>query len=366
MEDQKSDDRKNFMKPSYQDPLKKREDFAVSLRKKKTTEIINAKRRRMYGSKSHYPVEGGYPGADGTEIKNTGIYSGGSEYEKGEMYETFMNQVCPQYLVDRSLGLVDRIQLLLNALLCADLTEPQQLVLIINIRKTISGSEEPPVQEILATNILHMLGSILNAPDNNTAAVEQVRLMKLEAVWILSNLAYGTLEDIMKILSPEYGILTAVDHMMQTSDKPMLEQVLWFLGNVCGEDKKLQEIIISHTCIFAVLQSLIDTSRISRSLLRTICWVNSNIGRYRNLNSDQIRIVVAIAKAGLFCEDDSIASDSLWSIAYRPWLSKIYSICWCLSWPVRTPPTSSPPCVLWAISSPAAMRRWSRGVSSQM
>jgi hypothetical protein len=31
------------------DPLKKREEFAVSLRKKKTHEIINAKRRRLGG-----------------------------------------------------------------------------------------------------------------------------------------------------------------------------------------------------------------------------------------------------------------------------------------------------------------------------
>ena len=29
--------------------MKKREEFAVSLRKKKTTEIINAKRRRLIG-----------------------------------------------------------------------------------------------------------------------------------------------------------------------------------------------------------------------------------------------------------------------------------------------------------------------------
>ncbi len=32
---------------SYADPIKKREDFAVSLRKKKTKEIISAKRRRI-------------------------------------------------------------------------------------------------------------------------------------------------------------------------------------------------------------------------------------------------------------------------------------------------------------------------------
>ena len=64
MEDSRTEERKNFMKrnltflviflnwniATYQDPLKKREEFAVSLRKKKTTEIINAKRRRLIGS----------------------------------------------------------------------------------------------------------------------------------------------------------------------------------------------------------------------------------------------------------------------------------------------------------------------------
>ena len=75
MDDFKAEERKNFMKrkspsfhlplrnsyssalplfstdkfslASYIDPLKKREEFAVSLRKKKTHEIINAKRRRL-------------------------------------------------------------------------------------------------------------------------------------------------------------------------------------------------------------------------------------------------------------------------------------------------------------------------------
>jgi len=47
MEDFKTDDRKQFMKPHFADPLKKREEFSVTLRKKKHQEIIHAKRRRM-------------------------------------------------------------------------------------------------------------------------------------------------------------------------------------------------------------------------------------------------------------------------------------------------------------------------------
>lgn len=63
VEDQKVDVRKNFMKrkcmdmytnccliASYEDPMKKREEFAMSLRKKKTQDLISAKRRKLMQS----------------------------------------------------------------------------------------------------------------------------------------------------------------------------------------------------------------------------------------------------------------------------------------------------------------------------
>ena len=41
------EERKQFMKPAFEDPIKKREEFSVSLRKKKQKEIIQQKRRRI-------------------------------------------------------------------------------------------------------------------------------------------------------------------------------------------------------------------------------------------------------------------------------------------------------------------------------
>ncbi len=42
------EDRRHFMKNSCEvDPLKKREEFAISLRKKKKQEILTAKRKRL-------------------------------------------------------------------------------------------------------------------------------------------------------------------------------------------------------------------------------------------------------------------------------------------------------------------------------
>jgi len=102
MEDSKIEERKNFMKrivpqflvnfqshiAAYQDPLKKREEFAVSLRKKKTTEIINAKRRRLIQGAGGAGAGAGQTSEDSqpTDSKNSaGLnqhYKGHDKYEK--------------------------------------------------------------------------------------------------------------------------------------------------------------------------------------------------------------------------------------------------------------------------------------------
>jgi len=79
---------------AYQDPLKKREEFAVSLRKKKTHEIINAKRRRLIATATQ---------DEGPEhVKSS--YQGYKRFEAAtEEYLTKMQELCPRFLHDQSL-----------------------------------------------------------------------------------------------------------------------------------------------------------------------------------------------------------------------------------------------------------------------
>jgi len=66
------------------------------------------------------------------------------------------------------------------------------------LRKTISGVDEPPVTELLETSILTLLSQLFKFTD----VCEEVRAMKLESLWILTNLAYGDQDDITKLLDP--------------------------------------------------------------------------------------------------------------------------------------------------------------------
>lgn len=49
------------------------------------------------------------------------------------------------------------------------------MILVIGLRKVISGSEEPPLEEIFKTNIIQMISSILRMPDEQ----EDIRILKV-------------------------------------------------------------------------------------------------------------------------------------------------------------------------------------------
>lgn len=68
----------------------------------------------------------------------------------------------------------------------------QQLVLISKVRKLISGVDDPPVALILATDILEVISTVFTFTDVN----DYITYMKLESVWILTNLVYASGSDI--------------------------------------------------------------------------------------------------------------------------------------------------------------------------
>jgi hypothetical protein len=131
------------------------------------------------------------------------------------------------------------VQVLLNRLMTANVAK-DQLVLLIAIRKTISGVDEPPVKELMETSILGILSQIFTFTDNG----EVVRAMKLESLWILTNLAYGDEDDIAKMLDPQFGVIGIIKLVISGDDHAMIESVLWFLGNILGENSQFRDLIL--------------------------------------------------------------------------------------------------------------------------
>jgi hypothetical protein len=68
--------------------------------------------------------------------------------------------------------------------------------------------------------------------------------------------------------------------------------------------------------VYKPLSRLVSTSKINKSLLKTICWLNSNIQRYKNLSDTDLLYGLQIASTGLFTEEGEIVSDCLWALNY--------------------------------------------------
>ncbi len=63
-------------------------------------------------------------------------------------------------------------------------------------------------------------------------------------------------------------------------------------------------------------ENLVKQSRISKHLLKTMCWVNSNLARGGEITNQEINVILRVARAGLFTEDAQIMSDCLWTLSY--------------------------------------------------
>lgn len=96
----------------------------------------------------------------------------------------------------------------------------------------------------------------------------------------------------------------------------MIEQILWLVGNISGENAYFRDMIVQNTCLIKTCERLIKRQKISRFLLRTLCWVNSNIFRYKGYSQEDVAIGLDVLRAGLFSEDSDILSDCLWTLSY--------------------------------------------------
>lgn len=96
----------------------------------------------------------------------------------------------------------------------------------------------------------------------------------------------------------------------------MIEQILWFVGNISGENSHFRNLIVEHTKLIDTFLRLVERQKISRYLLRTMCWVNSNIFRFKGFTNNDAEAGLRVARAALFSEDIDIISDTLWTISY--------------------------------------------------
>lgn len=158
---------------------------------------------------------------------------------------------------------------------------------------------------------MQLVCDVLKMPD----VTPDDRIAKLEATWIVTNLAYGN--DLSQILDEKYEVMKYFNKILEGNDSAFIEQILYFLSNVAGENRPLRDYVLSSTIAVDCCLRLQKNDKISRTLLKVIVWLSNNLSRYSKFtNMFDVQKLFEVASTAVFTDDDEIKSEAMWVLAY--------------------------------------------------
>lgn len=114
--------------------------------------------------------------------------------------------------------------------------------------------------------------------------------MKLEAGWILTNLAYGDQSVISLLLTPELVQLLNSILNNPNVDTQIFDQIIFFMGNITGDSKAIREQVLQQfDLIGAINQVIRNNHQLPVVFASNYVWVAHNLSKEsRKLNKAQI------------------------------------------------------------------------------
>jgi len=86
----------------------------------------------------------------------------------------------------------------------------------------------------------------------------EFKFLKLEAGWILTNVAYGSEQVQRMLITPEFVRIVNTLIQQQPVDLVLLDQLLFMLGNITGTDKEMRKIIRQNFDLVTVINNVLQ------------------------------------------------------------------------------------------------------------
>jgi hypothetical protein len=114
--------------------------------------------------------------------------------------------------------------------------------------------------------------------------------MKLEAAWILTNIAYGKEDVLTALMTPQ--VMNLLNSLLENPnlDIQMLDQIIFLVANLSGDNSTRAKTVKSINPIDPILRVLGRESKIPISFADNFIWVADNYcEEYRDLNLKQVK-----------------------------------------------------------------------------
>lgn len=189
----------------------------------------------------------------------------------------------------------------------ADSSKPeQQLAAVQAARKLLSSDKNPPINDLINSDILPILVNCLKQ-HNQT-------MLQFEAAWALTNIASGTSQQTNQVV--DAGAVPLFLQLLSSPAPNVCEQAVWALGNIIGDGPALRDFVIEH----GVVQPLLSFIKpdIPISFLRNVTWVIVNLCRNKDPPPPAATIHEILPALNILIHhtDTNILVDTVWAISY--------------------------------------------------
>ncbi len=115
----------------------------------------------------------------------------------------------------------------------------------------------------------------------------------------------------------EKGTVEILINLLNSNSEEVMEQAIWGLGNIAGENYKVRDLVISHGAV-APIAGVLDKAKPGSSLVRNASWALSNFCRGRpppDFNKIK-RAIPSLAKVLIENDNEDVLIDVCWAMSY--------------------------------------------------
>ena len=134
------------------------------------------------------------------------------------------------------------------------------------------------------------------------------------ASWALTNIVSGNKEQIEKVISA--GAVPKLVVLLDSPHKDCVEQSIWTLGNIAGDNAAYRDLIINSGVLRPLLKALQKYSDLS--LIRNSSWMISNLCRHKTPQVDLGKIECVFPTLNRFIcnNDDEVVLNACWAFSF--------------------------------------------------
>uniref|UniRef100_A0AC35TT41 Importin subunit alpha n=1 Tax=Rhabditophanes sp. KR3021 TaxID=114890 RepID=A0AC35TT41_9BILA len=181
----------------------------------------------------------------------------------------------------------------------------KKLLAVTQARKLLSSDKNPPIDDLISSDILPILVECLNTEQKD---------LQFEAAWALTNIASGTSEQTRAVV--QAGAVPRFLDLLVSPHLNVCEQAVWALGNIIGDGPHFRDYCIKLG-IIPLLLKFVDPD-ISINFLRNVTWVMVNLCRSKD-PAPSLNTVTALLPALqvlIHHIDASVLVDTVWALSY--------------------------------------------------